>query len=72
MEKAEAESADMCLTCGGTACDQDAHGDEFLRDTYYMYDAEPEQHTDLENKTVRHSAYRLFTQLKYVHLSKGR
>ena len=62
----------MCATCGGTPCDWKVYGDEVLRGTNSIYEAELEQRKDLDNKIIRYSVYLLFMYMKYGHLIKRR
>ena len=63
----------MCEICGGTPCDWVQFGEELMEQVNLMYDinsSENREHT-FRNSTIRKSAYRMFTYMKYGHLGKG-
>lgn len=64
------EEETMCDTCGGTPCDWLVYGEEVLSDIQKAYD-EDEVADNVENRTIRKSAYKLFVYLKYGHMGKG-
>ena len=67
---ADDEDLEICEECGGTPCDWIKFGEEVLNEIELMYPAN-ERPSDLENKTICKSAYRMFTYLKHGFLGKG-
>ena len=62
---AEEEKQDeMCDICGGTPCDWEVYGHKILEDITEMYadeeSSQVENRTQVDNRTIRKSAYKLF------------
>ena len=67
----EEKQEEMCDICGGTPCDWDVYGEEVLEDIKKMYLEDEEEASNVDNRTIRKSAYKLFVYSKYGHLGKG-
>ena len=71
----EEKQDEMCDICGGTPCDWEVYGHEILEDITEMYadeeSSQVENRTQVDNRTIRKSAYKLFVYSKYGHLGKG-
>jgi hypothetical protein len=67
-EEMQEEMRDIC---GGTPCDWEVYGEEVLEDITKIYIEYEEEASNVDNQTIRKSAYNLFVYRKYGHLGKG-
>ena len=58
----------MCAVCGGTPCDWIVYGEEAVEDIEKEFSSEL---NTIDNRTLRHSTYKLFIYSKYGFLGKG-
>ena len=64
----EDDDDNMCAVCGGTPCDWIVYGEEAVQDIEKEYSSELDT---IDNRTLRHSTYKLFIYSKYGFLGKG-
>jgi len=62
------EDDDMCAVCGCTPCDWIVDGEEAVQEIEKEYSSELDT---IDNRTLRHSTYKLFFFSKYGFLGKG-
>ena len=66
----EQKDEEMYDICGGPPCNWGVYGEEVLADITKMYVEDEEEASNVDNWTIRKSAYKLFICSKYGCLGK--